>query len=498
MNHTDGKERPRIKYVNRGQMLLRPVNVDALIPEEHPARAIWEFTGKQDLSRFYERIKAVEGRAGRAVYDPRLLISIWIYAYSVGIGSAREISRKCETEHAFQWLSGCQEINYHTISSFRVDNKDALDELFTNSLAILSAEGLISLERVGVDGTKIKAKASGDTYRREERIREYLKEAREQVKRLEDPLKEYPDLIKKKEAAKRRAVRERAEKLEKALKELDKIKTSSKKEKRVSITDPESRVMKHGEGGYAPSYNVEIATDEKAGIVVATDVRQEANDYSAAVPMAEEIREQTGEYPKEYVADKGFLTAEAVTEMEERGIDFISSVKDSDGQRQKEGQYKRRGVTKEYYSEAYEYKQSENIMICPEGKILTYESKEEKNGTTGYKYRARSADCDKCDSKARCCPGTKKGRAVMRKEINSVLKNFNKRMNEPKMKEIYKKRGPICEFTNACIKSKIKLRQFNISGRIKAGIEITWASLAHNIKRWISLRWLPELRLNKL
>mgnify|MGYP001585608252 CR=1 FL=1 len=79
------------------------------------------------------------------------------------------------------------------------------------------------------------------------------------------------------------------EKLEKALDEFNKTQKSAGKEKRVSITDPESRVMKHGEGGFAPSYNVVIATDEKEGIIIATNVIQEGNDYSQAAPMAEKI-----------------------------------------------------------------------------------------------------------------------------------------------------------------------------------------------------------------
>lgn len=496
MNETAKVMKPRIKHVDRAQLILRPTNIDELISEDHPARAVWEFTGKLDLSKFHEKIKAIEGEAGRPVYDPRLLIALWIYAYSIGIGSAREIANKCKTEYAFQWLCGYLEINYHTLSDFRVDNKEALDELFTNSLGILSAEGLISLQRVGVDGTKIKAKASGDTYRREKRVKEFLEVAKEQVKQLADPLKEYSGITKKKEAARQRAAKERTEKLEKALDEFNKIQESAGKEKRVSITDPESRIMKHGEGGFAPSYNVEIATDAKAEIIVGTAVIQEGNDYNATMPMAEKIKEQTGNYPKEYVADQGFLTAKAIIEMEKKGIDFISSVK-HDGQRQKEGQYKKRGISKEFYTEAFEYKQDENIMICPAGKVLTYEFKEEKAGVTRYRYRAKATNCDKCAHKSKCCPGSINGRTVMRKEIDPILINFNERMATPNMKEIYKKRGAICEFTNACVKSKIKLRQFNLCGLIKAGIEITWASLAHNVKRWISLRWLPKLRLNE-
>ena len=101
----------------------------------------------------------MEGSAGRTPWDPRLLVSLWIYAYSRGISSAREIARRCTYEPAFQWLSGLGEINHHTLSDFRVNHDASLRELFVQVLGVLSAEGLVSLERVMHDGTRIKANA---------------------------------------------------------------------------------------------------------------------------------------------------------------------------------------------------------------------------------------------------------------------------------------------------------------------------------------------------
>ena len=181
------KPRPRLKRINREQLVMRPMDVEQLVSEDHEVRAIWEFVGRLDLSQYYEDIEVIEGEAGCPAFDPRLMISLWIYAYSKGIGSAREISRLCEYDPAYQWLTGLEPINYHSLSDFRVKHKEGLDELFTEVLGLLSAEGLISLERVMHDGTKVKACASGDTFRREERIRAHLDKAREQVKQMGDP-----------------------------------------------------------------------------------------------------------------------------------------------------------------------------------------------------------------------------------------------------------------------------------------------------------------------
>src|ERR1700757_5091387 len=138
----------RAKPADRSQVVWRSVDVEHLIEEEHPARAIWALSGELELKGFYAPIAAVEGAAGRTPWDPRLLVSLWVYAYSRGISSAREIARRCTHEPAFQWLCGLGEINHHTLSDFRVNHDASLRELFVQVLGVLSSEGLVRLERV--------------------------------------------------------------------------------------------------------------------------------------------------------------------------------------------------------------------------------------------------------------------------------------------------------------------------------------------------------------
>ena len=211
---------PRVKPIDRSQMLFRTVDVERLVDEDHPARAVWAFVSRMNLDAFYAPIKAVEGVAGREAWDPLLLICLWLYAYSRGIGSAREVARRCEYDPAFQWLTGMQEVNHHTLSDFRVDHAAALDDLFAQALGLLSAEGLITLERVMHDGTKVQALAGSDSFRREGRLREHLDEARRHVAAMGDPRE---DSTPRRRAARERAARERQERLEKALEELEKI-----------------------------------------------------------------------------------------------------------------------------------------------------------------------------------------------------------------------------------------------------------------------------------
>ncbi len=276
--------RPRLAAVNRRQMVMRAIDVELLIDEDHPARSIWELVGRMDLSRYYAEIGSVEGRAGREHTDPQVLISLWLYAYSRGISSAREMARRCEYEPAFQWLCGLEAISHRTLSGFRSGQKAALDDLFVQVLGMLSAEGLVTLERVTLDGTKIKANAGGNTFRRQESLAAHLQLAREQVRLMEEQAAEEEQMAQRQVVARRRAARERQSRLEAAVREVERLQREKKEDResfvaRASGTDPEAHVMRNGEGGTVPSYNLQLVTDAAQGRIVNVEASTEAVDH---------------------------------------------------------------------------------------------------------------------------------------------------------------------------------------------------------------------------
>jgi len=175
--------KPRFQQIDREQLSWRSVIVERLIGEGHPARAIWDFVGGLDLSGYTKHVRAVEGFAGRPLLNPQLLISLWIYSYSQGVGSARSIEKLCEHDPAYQWLTGMEVVNAHSLSDFRVKHEKVLKGLFVQILGLLSAEGLITLERVTQDGTKIRASAASDSFKGKDRIEKALAAARQQVTR---------------------------------------------------------------------------------------------------------------------------------------------------------------------------------------------------------------------------------------------------------------------------------------------------------------------------
>jgi transposase len=290
--------------------------VEKLVDLDHPVRAIWELVRRVNLEPFYAEIESVEGVAGRPVWDPRLLISLWIYAYKDGVSSAREIARLCEYHPAYQWLTGLEVVNYHTLADFRIRHKEALDQLFIEVLGVLSHEGLVTLQRVMHDGTKVKACASDKSFHRKATLQDHLRLAREQVEQMGDP--ESEELSQRVAKARQRALREKQQRLEEALKALDQIEASrskalEKEKVRASRTDPEARVMLQAKGAYGPSYNVQISTDAQAKIIVGVGVTQAPTDAAELGPAVDRIEANLGKKPKQMVVDAG-LTNQATLE----------------------------------------------------------------------------------------------------------------------------------------------------------------------------------------
>ncbi len=491
--------RPRVQAINRGQMVLRPLAVEQLIGEDHPARAIWQLVGERDLGRFYAEIKAVEGTAGREAVDPQLLISLWIYAYSEKISSAREIQRRSEQFHpGFGWLTGLTVINHHTLSDFRTAHQAALEKLFVEVLGVLSQAGVVRLERVMHDGTKVKAQAADNSFRREPSLRQHLEAARQQVEQLEREAQADPDdegQSRRQRQAQRRAAQERQQRIEQALVELEQIRASKdgpqeRAEARASLSDPEARIMKQAHGAIGPAYNVQISTDAQQKIVVAVRVSQAPTDAAELAPSVDGIEANMGRPAEEMVVDGGFTNQETVEAMEQRQVGLIGSLTDRTALN--EALLRKRGVTEAFFPQVFHYEAEQNHYTCPAGKPLRYEGREKKKGGSRYRYRAAAADCGPCPFRAQCCPDSRKGRSLVRSEDAPAMAAFKAKMATEAAQLIYKQRAGVAEFPNAWIKEKLGLRQFRLRGLLKVGLEALWACLTYNIQQWIRLVWRPQ------
>lgn len=316
---------PRFKRPQRDQIAFRSFCWNDLLPGDHQARIVWEYVEGLDLSSLYAQIKAVERHAGQSAIDPRILFTLWLYATLRGIGSARELDRRCDPqtgELPFQWICGDVSVNHHTLSDFRTAHVELLDQTLTNSVAALMNEGLVTLERVAQDGMKVRASAGAASFRRRPTLEEHLAEAKEQVDSLKKELDGDPAAANgRQKAARQRAARERAERIEKALEQMPEVeakkKPSEKEKARVSTTDPEARVMKMADGGFRPAYNVQLATDTQSQIITGVDVTNSGGDQGKMAPMVEQHEERYAETPDEMLVDGGFVKKEDITQVSE-------------------------------------------------------------------------------------------------------------------------------------------------------------------------------------
>ncbi|HEY6348318.1 MAG TPA: IS1182 family transposase [Candidatus Angelobacter sp.] len=497
---------PRLKAIERDQMILHPVVVEDLLEPDHPARAIWELVGGLDLSRFYTHIKSIEGIAGQDALDPHLLICLWIYAYSERVSSAREISRRCEYHPAYQWLTGMKSVNYHSLASFRVQYKEALDGLLAQILAVIQSQNLIRLERVMQDGTKIQAAASKASLHREKTLQQHLEEAQKRVQEMEqEAAKDNPERSARQRAAQERAARERLQRMEAAMEELAQVQAerageTPPEECRVSETEPETRKMKHADGSFSPGYNVQVSTDATAGLIVGVEVIQAANDQGQLGPGLDEVQRQCQQMPQQAVVDDGYVSRATVLEMEQRGVELIGSgnLEEKRNPEKAASNCARRGVTAAFYPQEFRYDAERDLYVCPAGQELPHRAvKHDREGVERHQYRAKASTCRACPFQKQCCPTAGKyiqqGRLIVRSQNEPAVVAFVEKMKTPEAQAIYRQRKQIAEFPNLWIKEKLGLRRFHVRGLIKVGCEVLWACLTYNIQQWIRLHWRPKL-----
>jgi transposase len=327
LRHSQSK--PRILEPQRIQGELRFEMPDDALGPEHGARLLWRVLGTLDLGGFSSTCRSVRGRAGRSQLSPRMLLTLWTYAISVGIGSAREIARMTKTDVAFRWIVGDLKVSHHTLSSFRVGHAEALDALMTDVLGSLMEKGLISLELVAQDGTRTRAAASAPSFRR----RASLLECREQAAlHLKAVLAAVDDAESTRAQQARRTAaaldfQKRVEAAIATVEQLQATRSAKQKEARASTTDAEARVMKMGDGGFRPAYNVQygVAGSELGGprTIVGVTVSNVGSDMGSLTPMVEQIETRTGARPKVVLADGGHEQHDDIIEARSKGVDVL-------------------------------------------------------------------------------------------------------------------------------------------------------------------------------
>lgn len=413
---------------NQAEMIVR--DLDSLVSEDHPVRAVWGFLGRLDLSAFYRSIKVVLDRPGRPASDPQVLLALWVYSTVEGIGSARRLAKLTEEHDVYRWLRGGVPVDYHLLAEFRVTHQEEIDDLITQAVAVLLKAGVVELKRVSQDGTRVRASAGSSSFHRDKSLKKCLEEAREQVKRVAEE-RENPDRAasQREQAARERAVREREERIDEALRQLPQVQAAKDRQKRhagkakaakvnearVSTTDPSARIMKMADGGFRPAYNIQYATDTDSQVIVGVDVSNRGSDQGQALGIEEQVEKRTGKQPESYLVDGGFVDLRDIKVMEQKGIEVYAPPKDNGGR---------------------EVSYGKGITGSPE--------------VTAWRERMRTEEA----------------------------------------KTIYKERAATSECVNALMRTRYGLQQFTVRGLPKVLGVVLLTVLTHNLLRWINLTTL--------
>ena len=426
-----GEAAPRVLLAERNQIELRAMDLDATIALDHPARSVWAFVERLDLSALYDAIGSVEGRAGRAAIDPKILLALWLYATVDAVGSAREIERLTEAHDAYRWICGGVNVNHHTLSDFRCARLDLLDEWLTHSVAVLTEQDLVKLERVAQDGMRVRASAGAASFRRRSTLERCLEEAQAQVEVLKREIEADPDASnQRRRAARERAAVERQKRIVQALEQLAQVEEQKNKkpvakkgneseeqyqkrsEARASSTDSEARVMKMADGGFRPAYNIQFSTTTDSQIIVGVDVSNIGSDQGQLSPMLDQVEQRYDERPAQCLVDGGYARHD--------------DIEDADGR-----------------------------------------------GTTVYAPVAKPKDSSRDPYVA--LPGD-----------SQAIAQWRERMGTDAAKQIYKQRAATAECVNAIARGR-GLMQFVVRGLSKVKAVALWYAIAHNMMRAVTL-----------
>src|ERR687887_176243 len=337
-----------VEGTDRGQNTLFPECLEDWICEDNPVRAIDVFVDRLDLAEL--RFGGVDPEAtGRPSYHPSVLLKLYIYGYLNRVQSSRRLEREAGRNVEVMWLTGRLVPDHKTIADFRKDNGPAIRKVCAQFVALCREIGLLTTASVAIDGSKFKA-----------------------------------------------------------VNNRDKNFTRAKMERRLALTDPDSRSMAtSGRGSGVVGYNVQVAVDTEHHLIVAHEVTNTGSDRSQLAKVAKQAKEVLGADHLDAVADRGYFNSPEILACEQAGITVtlpkpMTSGAKSDGR---------------FGKQDFVYLPTEDVYRCPAGEKLTYRYTNEEDGRTLRHYWTGA--CRHCLLKSQCAKANE--RRIKRWEHEHLL-----------------------------------------------------------------------------
>ena len=302
------------------QDLLLPPSLRDWLPDSHLVYFVSDVVDQLDLSAI-EKVYEKEWR-GQPPYHPRLMVKLLVYGYCLGVRSSRKIAQRLVEDVPFRVLAAGNQPDFRTISDFRKIHLEALEQLFQQVLRLALEAGALKLGRVALDGTKMKANASKHKAMSWGRMKQAERQIAAEVKQMlgrsggrpmpprtpsTGPTNQARSCPRSCSAARRgwkrfgkprkpcnKGAREKAAAQDQAPEEVRKAKPRDKDQ--YNFSDPESRIMKGGDG-FLQGYNAQAAVEGVCQLIVGQTVTQAANDKEQLTPLLQAVEQQAGQRP---------------------------------------------------------------------------------------------------------------------------------------------------------------------------------------------------------
>ena len=301
----------RFRVYNPEQAYLLPPSVRDELGSDHLCFFIRQLVARLDRSSF----EAVYSEEGGELYAPELMLSVWLYAYALGMTSARLVARRLVEDLAFRYLGAGERVQDWALSAFRRRHGRGINDVFTQVLETARALGLAKLGRVAIDSTRIRANACRDRVDTEPKLRHERAKLRRQVRRWQRAC----DREDQEGGGLPVAIANAEQRLAEMPRRLEKLRKSG--ETKLSRTDEAARFVRE-RGGFVLGYSAEIAVSDDH-FIVAQRVTQNATDNASLVPLVEEVERQCRARPQQVLADSGFFSLENVSALERRGMEAL-------------------------------------------------------------------------------------------------------------------------------------------------------------------------------
>ena len=453
------------------QTWMFPPSLEDLLEKDHPVRFIREFVDALDLRELGFRMRKSD--EGRPNYAADLLLKVWLYGYLERIRSSRRLEKACRQHVALMWLTGMNNPDHNSLWRFWNDNKQALKEVFRQTVRVAMDAGLVDMVLNAVDGTKIAARASTDKAwfqkklkKRLERLDLWLDQAMKEVDKAEQD-----------ESGEYRLPEELAEK-QKLRETIQESLTQLKVKRRESMhpEEPEAQMMKTREGTRL-GYNAQAVVDSKAGVIVAGEVTTDQNDTHQLVPMLETVQTELGKVAEETAADGGYFSGEQLDKAQKAGFPVLVNLVQLRKAEETGGPY---------HSSKFEYDSENDCYLCPMGQKLKFEGSRKRESKT-HEMRAY-----RCKSASQCpvrwdCSKDKKGRCVERSPYSGAIRVQQEKQQDKAKTDLLRRRMVIAEPAFARVKHLLEFRRWTMGGVEKVRTQWLFVCALTNLGRMYPL-----------